>query len=103
MGVSLHSLTRRIPMVLGPVLDGIFIGVYGIEVGARISYGIAFILGLISLLAIHNFIDEHEEKTSLPPRLRQSWDKMSRELRILLLSDIFVRFAEQIPCNMWVK
>lgn len=97
MGVSLHSLTRRIPMALGPVLGGIFISVYGIEVGARISFGIAFVLGLISLWVIHKFIDDQGEKQSQPPKLRQSWAKMSRELRILLLSDIFVRFAEQIP------
>jgi MFS family permease len=29
MGVTLHSLVRRIPMALGPVIGGILIGLYG--------------------------------------------------------------------------
>ena len=29
MGVSMHSLVRRIPMALGPLIGGVFIGVWG--------------------------------------------------------------------------
>lgn len=97
MGVSLHSLTKRIPMALGPVLGGVFIRVYGIELGARISFGVAFVLGLVSLWVIHKFIEDKDESKSQPPKLKETWSKMSKSLRILLLSDIFVRFAEQIP------
>jgi MFS family permease len=35
MGVSVHSLTRRIPMALGPVIGGILIGLYGDRTGIR--------------------------------------------------------------------
>lgn len=97
MGVSLHSLTKRIPMALGPVIGGIFIAIYGIETGARISFGIAFLLGLFALWFIYRFIEDKNEVRSQPPKLKESFTKMSKELRILLLSDIFIRFAEQIP------
>ena len=97
MGVSLHSLIRRIPMALGPVIGGIFIVIYGIEIGARISFSIAFFLGIFALWFIHRFIEDKSEIKSHPPKLKDSFVKMSKELRILLVSDIFIRFAEQIP------
>ena len=97
MGVSLHSLSRRIPMALGPVLGGVFITFYGIKTGARISFAAAFILGIFALWFIHRFIKEKSREKCRPPKLRDSFIKISKELRILLLSDIFIRFAEQIP------
>ncbi|NJD01948.1 MAG: MFS transporter [Ruminiclostridium sp.] len=97
MGVSLHSLTRRIPMALGPVIGGVFITLYGITAGARISFAIAFFLGIFALWFIHRFIEDKSEEKSKPPKLRDTFVKMSKELRILLVSDIFIRFAEQIP------
>jgi predicted MFS family arabinose efflux permease len=36
MGVSLHSLVRRVPMALGPVIGGLLIDRYGIATGIRI-------------------------------------------------------------------
>lgn len=97
MGVSLHSLTRRIPMALGPVIGSIFIAFYGIKTGARISFVIAFLLGIFALWFIHRFIEDKSKEKCKPPKLRDSFVKMSKELRILLVSDILIRFAEQIP------
>lgn len=97
MGVSLHSLTRRIPMALGPVIGSVFITFFGIKNGARISFAIAFVLGIFALWFIHKFIEEKPKEKCKPPRLRDSFVKMSKALRILLVSDILIRFAEQIP------
>ena len=97
MGVSLHSLTRRIPMALGPVIGSVFITLFGIKNGARISFAIAFVLGIFALWFIHKFIEEKPKEKCKPPRLRDSFVKMSKALRILLVSDILIRFAEQIP------
>src|SRR5262245_57607521 len=38
MGVSMHSLVRRLPMALGPILGGWCIGRWGIERGIRFSF-----------------------------------------------------------------
>jgi MFS family permease len=35
MGVSVHSLVRRVPMALGPVVGGAFIAAWGVEQGVR--------------------------------------------------------------------
>lgn len=51
MGVSLHSLVRRIPMALGPIIGGAIIGYYGIVLGVRISFTIALFLAIIATIA----------------------------------------------------
>lgn len=97
MGVSLHSLTRRIPMALGPVIGGVFIALYGIEAGARASFGVAFLLGLFALWFIHRYMEDKQAEGVRPPKVSDTFRSMSKALRILLVSDIFIRFAEQIP------
>ena len=97
MGVSLHSLIRRIPMGLGPVIGGIFIYYFGMTTGSRVSFAFAFLLGLFALWFIQKFVVDHSEPQIKRPRLRDSFVSMSKSLRILLVSDMLVRFAEQIP------
>jgi len=50
MGVSMHSLVRRIPMALGPVLGGAFIGVWGERDGVRMAFGVALLMTLAALV-----------------------------------------------------
>jgi len=49
MGVSMHSLVRRLPMALGPLLGGVMIQCFGERTGVRLSFGIALALALVSL------------------------------------------------------
>jgi len=97
MGVSLHSFTRRIPMALGPLLGGFLITTLGIKNGARVSFIIALVLGLFSLIFIKKYIEDKRDGIVRPTSIILSFKSMNKELRILLLSDIFIRFAEQIP------
>lgn len=97
-GVSLHSLVRRIPMALGPVLGGAVIAGFGIVAGIQIAFGIAAALCLAGVVLVRAFIPEDPlgtKKKILPPlRLFRRFDPA---LRSLLLSDILIRFCEQIP------
>ncbi len=97
MGVSLHSFVRRIPMALGPIIGGTFITLYGIKTGIRIAFSIAFILGIVSLVVQQILIEDtrKREKAEISP-LRM-FTFMQPALKWLLLSDILVRFCEQIP------
>ncbi|MHA1166555.1 MAG: MFS transporter [Candidatus Hodarchaeales archaeon] len=97
MGVSLHSLVRRIPMALGPVVGGLIIGIFGIEDGVRFSFSIAFLLGLLAMILEIRFIEEPERREHKPVMFKQSLKNINPKLRTLLISDILVRFAEQIP------
>ena len=97
MGVTLHSLVRRIPMALGPLLGGLLIGIYGKVDGIRIAFCVAFVLGLVSLLIQYYFIEDDHEKKEAHLHARDIFSSFSPGLRSLLLSDILIRFAEQIP------
>lgn len=98
MGVSMHSLVRRIPMALGPLLGGIMIGLFGESLGVRAAFFVALILGALSLILQQVMIedDAHREKKPVGNPL-QALRLMTPALRNLLISDILIRFCEQIP------
>ncbi len=97
MGVTIHSLVRRIPMALGPVLGGWIMGVFGTELGVRIAFASALALGTLSLALQHYLIRDTMLERKKPPKLKGMLANISGDLRILLVSDILIRFAEQIP------
>ncbi|NLI41045.1 MAG: MFS transporter [Caldisericales bacterium] len=100
MGVSLHSLVRRLPMILGPMLGGLLIKIYGTELGIRYSFSVATMLALIAAVLQQILIEndngkKKEEMTS--SGIKHLYRLMSPELKKLLVSDILIRFCEQIP------
>jgi MFS family permease len=98
MGVSMHSLVRRIPMALGPVVGGALISLYGERGGIRLAFTAAIGLGFASLLLQQRFLsdDQRPERNPVGNPLR-ALSLMSPALRNLLTSDILIRFCEQIP------
>ncbi|MGD8561819.1 MAG: MFS transporter [Desulfarculaceae bacterium] len=98
MGVSMHSLVRRLPMALGPVLGGICIAMFGIEKGVRVAFGIALILALAALIMQQRLIEDRPvEAKPLGMSPLKSLALLSPSLRRLLAADILIRFCEQIP------
>jgi MFS family permease len=96
MGVSLHSLVRRIPMALGPIVGGILIDQLGITSGIRVSFILALILGMISTL-IQQFTLKDDLVRGNHSISFVSLLKFSSELKWLLTSDILIRYSEQMP------
>jgi MFS family permease len=104
MGVSMHSLVRRIPMALGPITGGLFIGIWGEKDGVRLAFGVALVLAVAAAVMQQKLIEEGSAKKSdgeptqrpekNPLRL---FREMSPALKRLLVADILVRFCEQIP------
>lgn len=102
MGVSLHSLVRRVPMALGPMIGGAFIGIWGLELGVRLAFVGALAMALVAAILQQLLIEDDrkpgEKRTAQaegnPLRM---WGEMSSDLRQLLVADILVRFCEQIP------
>ncbi|MCJ7625761.1 MAG: MFS transporter [Anaerolineaceae bacterium] len=98
MGVSMHSLVRRIPMALGPVLGGVMIGLYGEKTGVRLAFVAAMILGAVSLVLQQVMIADDKVRVGKPEgNPLRALKLVSPALRNLLVSDILVRFCEQIP------
>ncbi len=97
MGVTFHSLTRRIPMAIGPIIGGILIGSLGTVLGIRIAFSIALGLGAVSIILEIFFIKDGGVRKTNKITFKNSLKNISPDLRNLLISDILIRFAEQIP------
>ncbi len=102
MGVSVQSMVRRVPMMIGPLIGGWLITRYGWQAGVRTA-----LLGCIGLsLATAGFqwfmVEPGASATggAGPPR-PVSFAAVVRAfnptLRELLVSDILIRFCERLP------
>ncbi|MEX1329728.1 MAG: MFS transporter [Desulfobacterales bacterium] len=106
MGVSMHSLVRRIPMSLGPLVGGLFIIVWGERDGVRIAFGAALFMAAVALVMQQRMIEadkvseaNSENAYGLPPEKNplKLFKLMNSSMKGLLVTDILVRFCEQIP------
>jgi MFS family permease len=100
MGVSLHSFVRRIPMALGPVVGGLLIGMYGTRDGVRYAFMVAFTMGIVSLITQQLTIKDGGKKENTSTAVInpfKSFGLIIPDLKNLLISDILIRFCEQIP------
>jgi len=98
MGVSLNSLTRRVPMIIGPLIGGVLVEWYGETQGIRYAFIIATVLAIVSTL-LQQWLISAPVKTAnqAEANLIALWKEMSASLKQLLFSDILIRFCEQIP------
>ncbi|HIP83719.1 MAG TPA: MFS transporter [Desulfocapsa sulfexigens] len=104
MGVSMLALVRRIPMALGPLLGGVCIGLWGERDGVRAAFVVALLLAIVATIIQQRFI---EDKPSDASKKRDSLAAeknpfkllrhMGADLKRLLISDILIRYCEQIP------
>jgi MFS family permease len=106
MGVTMHSLVRRIPMALGPIVGGIFIGVWGERDGVRLAFGAALAMAVVALVLQQRMIDDDMPATTssadtcgLAPEKNplKLLRMISPAMKGLLVTDILIRFCEQIP------
>jgi MFS family permease len=106
MGVSMHSLVRRIPMALGPLLGGACIAVWGERDGVRLAFAAALVMAVAALLLQQRLIAGDPHSTSAAADRREPVPernplkllrRMDPAMKGLLVTDILVRFCEQIP------
>ena len=100
MGVSMHSLVRRFPMALGPILGGLCIGAWGVQSGVRV----ALVFAVVAVFLQQKLIEDDsgkqpDDECAIPPEKNpfKLFQSMDGSLRRLLVSDILIRFCEQIP------
>jgi MFS family permease len=104
MGVSIHSLVRRVPMALGPIIGGVFIWAWGVELGVRLAFVGALAMAIIAAIFQQALIEDDRKSpqdraagTAAEHNPLRLWKFMSPSLKRLLVADILVRFCEQIP------
>ena len=98
MGLAVQAVIRRIPLGVGPVIGGAIFEAYGIRGGMRIALAIAAALTLAAVLMQWRLAGSDERATpheSLEPLAL--WRSFNPGLKTLLMSDILIRFCEQIP------
>ncbi len=104
MGVSMLALVRRIPMALGPLLGGICIGLWGEKDGVRAAFVVALLLAAVATV-IQQRLVEDDSAQGLAEKKTVNAEKnplkllhlMGKDLKMLLVSDILIRYCEQIP------
>jgi MFS family permease len=98
MGVSVLALVRRVPKMLGPVVGGGCIALWGVEQGVRAAFMLALALALIaSVLQQRLIADTARNAAGAETNPLRLWREMPPGLRNLLCSDILIRFCERIP------
>jgi MFS family permease len=106
MGVTMHSLVKRVPMALGPLLGGLFIGIWGEQQGVRLAFGAALVMAVAALFLQQWMIeDDTAGKTGTADACALTPERnplkllrlMKPAMKGLLVTDILVRFCEQIP------
>ncbi len=102
MGVTMHSLIRRIPMALGPLIGGLFIDTWGERTGVRLAFLVALAMAIVAAAMQQVMI--RDEGLTVPASTRTAegnplrlFRLMSPALRNLLTADTLIRFCEQIP------
>jgi MFS family permease len=104
MGVTLHSLVRRLPMAVGPLIGGSFIAIWGERDGVRLAFLVAAVMGVVGLFAQQLLIVEAPRPMpGATPPAPPAWHplllarQMRPALRRLLVCDILIRTCEQLP------
>ena len=105
MGVTMHSLVRRIPMALGPMIGGLFISRWGEVTGVRLAFVAALVMAVVALLLQQKMIDDPAVDRDAADACRLTPQKnplkllrlMDPAMKGLLVTDILIRFCEQIP------
>ena len=98
MGVSVLSLVRRLPKMIGPVAGGACIAIWGVATGVRVAFVCAFALAIAAAVLQQVMIeDDAGDRREPEPNPLRLWREMPASLRNLLFSDILIRFCERIP------
>ena len=101
-GVTLHSLVRRVPMAVGPLLAGVLVSAQGEAAGLRTAFLAALGLGLITLVVQQVLlrpavVTVGGSAARMAVRPLAALRAMSPPLRRLFVADVLIRFCEQIP------
>ncbi len=105
MGVSMHSIVRRVPMALGPLIGGLAVDTWGAVRGIRIAFVGALLMAVVAALVQQRYLEEDGRRIGMPGALPARPEAnplrvlrtMPPALWDLLVSDILIRFCEQIP------
>ena len=92
LGFTLQAVLRRVPILFAPILGGLLIARAGVVKGVQILCVVTFVLGALTLIVVSRV--RIDKLAGAPTNIGGVWRAMPRNLRLLLLSDIFIRTCE---------
>jgi MFS family permease len=93
IGFTVQALLKRVPLVIGPVVGGIVISRMGVAPGVRWLLAITVLFG-VAALAAARIVNVPRVADSHPTNVMTVWRSFPRDLRTLLVADVFARIAE---------
>jgi MFS family permease len=92
MGFSIQSILKRVPIVIAPIIGGIIIARHGIVAGTHAGLVFTLVIAAVTLFLIQLMTIAHESHRSI--NILGVWSSLNRNLKRLLVSDIFIRTCE---------
>jgi MFS family permease len=96
IGFSMHSLLKRVPIVLAPPLGGWLIASLGLGLGIKLGLGITIILALVAIVVVLRYYQGGRPPEREKASFVDMWRSMSGQLKRLLVADCLARFADGI-------
>lgn len=98
MGISLHSLIKRVPMAIGPLLGGVLVDNLGITNGIRIAFIIATTCSVLGIFIQQTSLKDEPKETIKTERFPKIFPwQFPKDMQTILISDILAKFCSQIP------
>ncbi len=107
LGYAAFRVLPQLPSIFSPLIAGALVGMYGVDFGMRLIYGVALTVGLIAALIRHAFLKEtlketkpinlKELKLAFKDSLREifeSWRLMPKSLAFLTASTLIIAFTD---------
>lgn len=94
---GLQAITKRIPVIIGPLLGGWMILTVGLPGAMRTSFLISIVLAGGTIAVIRQFYAEAGRADGERVSALGIWRSCDPHLKRLLLADCFVRWAEGMP------
>lgn len=92
MGFTIQSILKRVPIVIAPVIGGLIIASRGIVSGVHIGLIVTLAIAAITALLIRMINITRTAHQQI--NIFGVWQAFQRELKRLLVSDIFIRTCE---------
>ena len=94
---STQAMLRRVPMVLGPLLGAALVSRYGTGNGTRVAMTLAAVLAMVAVAGFVRGLGTGYMGAAPPFHPIATLKDMPYKMKVLLASDILVRFCEGLP------
>jgi MFS family permease len=92
MGFTLQSILKRVPVVIAPIVGGLWISRLGIIKGIHVALLITLVLAAATLLLVRQIT--LTARAAEASNIKNVWQSFHRALKRLLVSDVIIRTCE---------